>query len=599
MDKRNKPKLSESQNLGDIGETTVQLILKKFKWTADIIKSDFGEDIDCNIFIDNTRTNYHLRCQVKSTGKDSEYVRKLRNGDFSVSINSDLLRAWLSSYFPVFLVVYEEESNKCYWANPIKQILDSPSKLEKKNPTIRVLKDSPFDESSKSLILNEVELFYRKFLRLEESKISCKVTPVLMPNYRVIPFHNFSDLIYKEDILKAEIAGDFIELLPAWTTVLKRLDPSNNLPSIRFSSNNSDLEIFFQNLKSKLKTFQYRIKSSEWLTFVVSPIQIQSNNSSWINELTFWESYSLIGTELIIDFDYNFETPPDFLKQVSRQARSWDYCHCVHKKKDVAIQFFGSNEITPSILNIDKVHDKNIKGQLVLWECQKTELEKAATIISQNGLSLKLVESNNDLCLIAITTPMFDPFIGLYSVAMDWESFENGNVRNVLAENNLKDRIPGNEYQGKMPDFLEEALNRYHSKNYTKTRVTEMEYIPGFPLIHNERVIKVSRFQMIHSSETDKIRANIRRLGKSIKNKNLQVSYEEIDNFMWQIPIFELSISWCPDIKKSSKDDYLEVEKDILKFMNDVLPTRQDNNIQLKNTFEILHIAGEIVFEEE
>ncbi len=66
---KTEPIQSESQSLGDIGEATVLLILKKFKWTADLIKSDFGEDIDCNVFIDNTRTNYHLRCQVKSTKK--------------------------------------------------------------------------------------------------------------------------------------------------------------------------------------------------------------------------------------------------------------------------------------------------------------------------------------------------------------------------------------------------------------------------------------------------------------------------------------------------------------------------------------------------
>ncbi|MFT4537246.1 MAG: hypothetical protein ACI9P5_004627 [Saprospiraceae bacterium] len=61
MKKENdRPFQTNSQSLGYIGETTVQLILRKYKWTADIIKSDFVEDIDCNIFMDNTRTNYHL-----------------------------------------------------------------------------------------------------------------------------------------------------------------------------------------------------------------------------------------------------------------------------------------------------------------------------------------------------------------------------------------------------------------------------------------------------------------------------------------------------------------------------------------------------------
>ena len=37
-----------------------------------MIKSDFGEDIDCDIFIDTIRTNYHFSCQVKSSSKDSQ-----------------------------------------------------------------------------------------------------------------------------------------------------------------------------------------------------------------------------------------------------------------------------------------------------------------------------------------------------------------------------------------------------------------------------------------------------------------------------------------------------------------------------------------------
>ncbi|PZP43276.1 MAG: hypothetical protein DI598_15950, partial [Pseudopedobacter saltans] len=123
---KKEPTQTDEQNLGNIGESEVQLILRKYKWTADFIKSDFGEDIDCNIFIDNTRTNYHLRCQVKSTTKDSEYVKELKNGDFSVSISSGLLKAWLRSYFPVFLVVYEEKTGLCYWTIPTSQVLENP-----------------------------------------------------------------------------------------------------------------------------------------------------------------------------------------------------------------------------------------------------------------------------------------------------------------------------------------------------------------------------------------------------------------------------------------------------------------------------------------
>lgn len=594
---KNEPTQTEAQSLGDIGETTVQLILKKYKWTADIIKSDFGEDIDCNVYINNTRTNYHLRCQVKSTTKDSDYVKQLKNGDYSVSISSGLLKAWLSSYFPVFLVIYEEDSDLCYWTNPTKQILENPSKLEKDYPSIRVQKDNILDKGSREEILNEVKQFYHKIQRLDEATISCKVTPLLMPNYRVIPFHHFSESIYNKSQLKAEIAGDFIELLPSWMTILKRLDPSNALPSIKFSSTKTDLDDFLTILEQKLNDFHYSMKDNEWISFVVSPIEIQSNNSSWFNELTYWTSYSRIGENLVNDTEYNFEVPTGFLGQVSRRARSWEYCHYVNPKKDIAIQFFSCNEITPSLQNIDKVHSQNIKGQLILWECKKEELDNIAKIISSYELALKLIDDSTELCLIAITNPMFDPFLGMYSVAMDWESFENGSVRNKLEKNDLLNVIPGNEYKGKMPDFLEEVLNKYENKNYTKALVTEMEYIAGFPLMHNERGIQVSRFQMIQPSIASEIELRLKDIKTQVNRKDFQIDFGLKDDSMWQVPIYELAISWSPNLLKSSKDDFLEIETEILNIMNDILPTRLDDNVQLKNTFDILHIAGEIGFE--
>ena len=594
---KKEPLQTDEQTLGNIGERTVQLILTKYKWTADIIKSDFGEDIDCNVFINNTRTNYYLRCQVKSTTKDSNYVKRLKNGDYSVSIGSGLLKAWLSSYFPIFLIVYEEDSDLCYWTNPTKQILENPSKLEKGNPSIRVSKDNLFNIESRNIVLNEVKQFYHKIQRLDEGSISCKVIPVLMPNYRIIPFHYFSQYIYNENKLKAEIAGDSIELLPSWMTILKRLDPSDTLPSIKFSSTKNDLDDFLTMLKQELKNFNYSTKENEWISFIVSPIKIESNNSSWFNELTFWTSYSKIGENLVNDAEYNFEVPTDFLGQVSRRARSWNYYHYVNPQKDIAIQFFSCNEVTPSLQNIDKVHNQNIKGQLILWECKKEELENVVKIISNHDLALKLIDDNTELCLIAITNPMFDPFMGMYSVAMDWDSFENGSVRNILEKNELVNVIPGNEYKGKIPDFLYEALNRFENRSHKKAIVTEMEFIAGFPLMYDEREIQVSRFQMIHPSEAHKIELKTKNIKTEVNRKNFQIDFGLKDDSMWQVPIYELLISWSPNLSKSSKDDFLEKEKEILKIMNDIMPTKQDVTVQLKNTFEILHIAGEIGFE--
>ena len=594
--KNSTPIQTDSQNLGDIGETTVQLILRKFKWTADIIKSDFGEDIDSNIFIDNSRTNYHLRCQVKSTTKDSEYVKLLKNGNYSVSISSSTLKAWLTSYFPVFLVIYEEVSDRCYWCNPIEQVLNNPSKLEKDKPSIQVPKKNILNSISKETILEEVKSFYRKIQRLDEAIIECKVVPILMPDYRIIPFHNYSSFIYENTELSPEISADYIELLPSWMSVLKRIDPTSILTSIKLKSKNTELDVFLTNLKQKISSFEYNLKDNEWISFIVSPIKTQSNNSSWSNEITFWNSYSKLNNSLIDDYDYCFEIPSNFLRQISRRARSWEYLHHVNPTKDVAIQLFGSFEITPTIKKIEQIHDNNIKGQLILWSCKTGEIAELQEILSKIELTIRIIEDNKEEQLLAITTPIFDPFIGLYSVPMDWDSFEKGNVRNKLIQNKLLDLIPGKEYKGKVPEFLSEILNKYSDKDYKSITITESEYIAGFPLKLEEREIFVSRFQMIPSDSLEEIKEKLKK-SRPLNLKNYHIEFGLKDDSMREIPIYELTISWTPEMTTSSSESYVDNESEILEIFNNLMPTREIDSIQLKNSYEILRFAGEIGFE--
>jgi len=592
-----RPMQTDSQSLGNVGETTVQLILQKYKWTADIIKSDFGEDIDCNVFIDNFRTNYHLRCQVKSTTQDSEYVKKISNGDYSVSIDSCLLSAWLTSYFPVFLMIYEEESDLCHWCNPVEQILKNPSKLEKDKPTIRVPKENIFDFNSKNVILEEVKKFYRKIQRLDESTIQCKVLPVLMPGYRIIPLHNLLGFHNNSYQLSSEIAADYLELLPSWMSVLKRIDPSSILSTIQLNSSHAELDSYLANLKQKLNSFKYPLKSNEWVTFIISPTIIQSNNSSWSNEITSWRSYiKLENKEIIDDYEYNFEKPDGFLRQITRCGRSWPYLHSVNPDKDIALHFFGCYEITPSIKKIKEIHNQNIKGQLVLWKCKKNEIQQLINLIEPHELSIQVIEDQGPENLIAITTFMFDPFLGLYSLPMDWDSFENGNIKNRLIQNKLISLLPGKEYDGEIPAYLEEALNRYSERNYKNVLISDSEYIEGMPLLLEDRQICVSRFQMLMNDQANEIESQINKLN-SFQLKKYNLLFAMIDNSFGKTPIYELSARWIPELLKSSKQSFNDQQQDIINLFNSIMPTVDNSLFHMKNTCEILHLAGEIGFE--
>lgn len=592
---KDRPIQSDSQSLGGIGETTVQLILKKYKWTADIIKSDFGEDIDCNIFIDNTRTNYHLRCQVKSTSKDSTFLSRKKNGDYGVSVKRETLKSWMSAYFPVILVVYDDSDDTCYWCNPIEQVFDNLSKLDKKNPTINVAKSKRLDSDTKDELLELVESFYRNLLRLEESFLECKITPVLMPDYRVIPFHHYSTSSFEEEGISTDISGDYLELLPNWTSVLQQIDPSSILTSVKVSSYNTDLEVFLEKLKKKIASFSYDLEDDEWLCFVLSPIRSQSSNSSWSNELTYWTSYSLLEGEIIDDFSHGFSTPNGFLTQVSRRARSWDYFHHVDPENDVAIQFFACFDITPTIKKVNETRYNNIKGQFLLWICKQTEIVQLEELLIECGLSLKIIDNVDSNCLLAITTAMFEPSLGLFQMPMNWRSKEQGSVRKEMIEHDLFNNLPGSEYNGDMPLVVSEFLKRYSNQAQEKVQITEMEYISGLPASHNDRLISVSRFQMVEDERIREIEERFEKCQKP-KLKNVALEFVLIDD-SWNVPIYELRLSWTPELLQSSRCSYEQESKQILELFDRVLPTQITTDHHLSDTYSILHIAGEIGFE--
>ncbi|PXV57136.1 hypothetical protein CLV62_1566 [Dysgonomonas alginatilytica] len=422
-----------------------------------------------------------------------------------------------------------------------------------------------------------------------------------MPSYKVIPFYpSLLDFIHNNDSnLILNVGANLIEMLPSWMSILKRIEPNNSMPVIVVDSQITELDIFNKELKEKLKDINYKINDNqEWISFIISPIKILStnNNSLWLNEMTSWLSYSLIGNKIHNDFEYAFEAPEGFLRQTSRRARSWDYFHFVNPAKDVALQLFGCYDVTPTIKAINESHFQNVKGQYIVWKCSPLEIQEISYIVHDVDLSVKLLEDlNEEESIITISTRMFDPFMGLYCLSPDWNSFENGSVREILNRNHLLSKLPGAEYTGTIPDFFEEAINNY-KRNYKQVIVTELEYIVGFPIKHNERRIQVSRFQMINERYASDIKSHMNSL-KPIELKDSELILSCIDNTWGEDAIYELSFSWTPDIFLTSKEDYIKNEKKILSLLNNLLPTRVNNNHILKNTYEIIHSAGEIGFD--
>src|ERR1051325_11553840 len=219
MDKPQRPK---EHVTGDVAQTSVALIFKRWGWTADIVQSDYGEDVESNIFAEGQRTNLYFRCQVKGKSFGDE-VTETNDGHLSITIKASTCRQWVEEYFPIFLAVYDVEHNHAYWCDPLQQLRADYSRLGQETISFRLSRETDL-ANSKQLLSGEVEKFYAKLLRLDDFSLACDVYPVLMPGYRSEPVgSSFVDFEESDEggETRLEHRQTNLNSLPSWMTVLK------------------------------------------------------------------------------------------------------------------------------------------------------------------------------------------------------------------------------------------------------------------------------------------------------------------------------------------------------------------------------------------
>lgn len=518
--------------------------------------------------------------------------------------------------FPVFLVVYNEETEEMFWDMPVQQFMKSPTALNQKNVSIHVEKGKKLTKGSGNEIIKEVQSFYNKLLRLNNAKIECQVIPVIMPKYRAMsPFRSY-EVINDNPSDKLRISSHMLdsEMLPSWTTVLQRLEAQPYIPSITVNSEATDLEQYLNLLHKWLKKLKLNVSANEWVSFIITPIKIVSDDgisTSWINELTYWTSYSLINGQLVSDYDYAFEMEGSYIKQVARRARSWEYYHRIDRQNDIAIDFFGTLNISPTVKNLNVVHARSVKWQYVIWECKQHEIENIQQIILEasdsfyKSLSIKiLAEKNDGTIIIAITNSFFDPFVGLYSSPRSWEDFDN-DIISLLKKNKKFELLPGRIYEGDVPEHFKSAVEKFERADIEHISIRKFDNVPGFPIRHDDRLINIVRLQMLDKTTFALVEKNFLRISKEVE-KSKEFSFCEftftlVDDTWWE-PIFELSASWHPEIGQSSNSSLKSHKELVFKIFNSIMPTVENNKIKredihIKNTLEILSGPGEIYFE--
>jgi len=108
-------------------------------------------DFYCRLLQNGKPSNKIFGVEVKSTGIFKDY--------YSESIQKDLIRFWLTQPFPVYVVVYEESSDNCYWTPVEDNREEWTNELRKdtKSITIRVDRAKVLEKGPNEAFLNKIE----------------------------------------------------------------------------------------------------------------------------------------------------------------------------------------------------------------------------------------------------------------------------------------------------------------------------------------------------------------------------------------------------------------------------------------------------------
>ena len=501
MDKPQRPK---EHVTGDVAQASVALIFKKWGWTADIVHSDYGEDVEANIFVKGQRTNLYFRCQVKGRSLGDEII-ETHDGYLSVTIKASICRQWVEEYFPILVAVYDVDSGCAYWCDPLPQLRADYSRLAQDSISFRISRESELANSRQQLS-GIVERFYAKLLRLDDFSLGCDVYPVLMPGYRSEPIaSSFVDIKESRegDEVQLERCQTNLNWLPSWMTVLKTLQP-RIISGFNVQIANQDLEAFVSRARDVAAKASFELLPGEWLSFIFSPVEFTSRDkhpkhqTPFSGELTHWQCMSKIGKKLVDDRHYAFSPPEGFLREVSRRHLSWDSHFYACPKLDLAVQFFARVAPTPDDYLRAEQFKKHIHSQMLPWRCLSTEAEAVHQAVANDGfvfMQTPEVESEPGLVSGVITMHATNPHLGVFHLVMDWREFGQRPIAVALEKTGTLAHLPGKEAGAEVWAIIEKLFGHLYAPPPEELLVALPEHVRGVPINHVRRVIEISRFR--------------------------------------------------------------------------------------------------------
>jgi hypothetical protein len=576
---------------GDVGRSAVKLVFEKWGWTADIIQSDYGEDLDCTIYADGKRTKFNFRCQVKSRSA----TKAKRSQIQSVAVSSSICRIWLQSYDPILLVLYDYETGAATWLDAGEFLRARPDLIRGKSVRFGI-DSSRVLEKDHELVVRAIQGFYAQLLRLPNASFACQAFPVLMPKCRNLPLVQVLET-------KGELASRYRDHLPAWTTVIQTLQ-SEFIYGWEVPLKHADISRAGPLVRESLEPIANKIDPSSQLAIVCSPLRFAGGDSSgrfWAQELTDWWSISRIGNRLFDSRDFAFGLPAGFKRQIGSHAGGFGHYHHVDPQRDIALLLFARAPVAPASRSRVENFRRHIEGQFVGWCCPTSQTRKLQYILASVGLRFAYIDSMSDdqLKIGAICELMFDPVVGMFPMASDWESLDRGSVRARLEDSVTFANLPGHESSDEVHREVV-AMFGYNQDPAEFEIISEISMQAGLPLDMSERIVTVERFHYIDVLDKRAIQERFAGFKSELENAmspGRLIGLEFVVFSGLGRVIGRAEVSFCPASEESSKAAYSRIDQILLRSFDSVLPRRSGRDLDLGGTYAVLSMDGRLYFE--
>ena len=555
-------KAPNSYFTGNIGELSTNLIYQRNHIVCTSLgKSDFGEDLFCDIFSGSkncntyVRTQFSFRTQVKSTVEFEKegYIRRTKKG-LSVSLSTGLLKLWKHSYYPVVLIVWECSKNIGYWCFPTEET--DIEKPENDTVSVSVKYTHVFDDEGVQRIKSQVESYYlTKVYKIHNSKYKCNIYPIWMPQYRIFTsmeiYNNFP--IRESGNMKA--ISSLPNMLPAYLASYHHCELGGYITGVEYIADAQPMEQFWDGIYEVIIQVKSELQNNGWIAFIMSPVEIISElDERRISNLTEWTSFSRIENSIITDYHFTFDLDESYI--YSEKVRSWsdEQELFVHDSVDFAVEIFSAGfSFYTRKTDIELVSAMRNKSFCIIdiSQCSIKEVELIAEWCRERDY--RFVELSNDKNKIAITHKLFDitnvgTFLPGVVTWKDWDELE-------FETEEFLEQVPfGNPLEPKEKEMI---FDKYLQKEkyFDLSSLQYSQTLNGEALNHGNRNIKFVTYVVTFDEEECGI--YFEEVRKKLKEKlNYFELYYEIYEDMSNI-ILEI----CPEIHQSTKRVVSLVEK--------------------------------------